>query len=101
MARQSFDAAIGSVENTAWVLQGTLAILVIAAAVFAIKPDMLTYVRSFEYGGFKATFADHSTATSIADLKYKDLLWGLRARTIAVAPTSTSSTWTRTRIAPI
>jgi hypothetical protein len=76
MARQSFDAAIGSGESTAWVLQGTLAILIIAAAVFLIKPDLLTYVRSFEYGGFKATFADHSTATSVADLKYKDLLWG-------------------------
>ena len=76
MAKQSFDAAIGSGESTAWVLQGTLGILIIVAAVFAIKPDLLTYLRSFEYGGFKATFADHSTATSVADLKYKDLLWG-------------------------
>jgi len=76
ISRQAFDATLGKGENTAWALQSTLALLIIAAAVLAIKPDLLSYLRSFEYGGFKATFADHSTNTRLADLNYKDLLWG-------------------------
>ncbi len=75
-SKQAFDATIGSGEGTAWALQSTLALLIIAAVVFAIKPDLLTYLRSVEYGGFKATFTDHSTTARIADLKYKELLWG-------------------------
>jgi hypothetical protein len=75
-SRQAFDATIGATANTAWALQGTLALLIIAAVVLAIKPDLLNYVRSFEYGGFKATFAEHSTTARSADLNYKDLLWG-------------------------
>jgi hypothetical protein len=76
MSKQAFDATIGSKENTAWVLQGTLAILIIVAATFVIKPDLLNYIRSLEYGGFKATFADHSSTARLADLNYKVLLWG-------------------------
>jgi hypothetical protein len=76
ISTQAFAATIGNKETTAWALQGTLAILIIAAAVFAIKPDLLTYLRSLEYGGFKATFADHSTTVRIANLNYKELLWG-------------------------
>src|SRR6202035_656992 len=75
-SRQAFDATIGSKEGTAWVLQGTLAILIIVAAIFVIKPDLLNYVRSLEYGGFKATFAEHAATARGADLQYKELLWG-------------------------
>jgi len=75
-SRQAFDATIGNKENTAWVLQGTLAILIIVAAGFAIKPDLLAYLRSLEYGGFKATFGEHSSTARGADLQYKELLWG-------------------------
>jgi hypothetical protein len=80
MSRQAFDAAIGSKEGTAWVLQATLGILIIVAAAFAIKPDLLTYLRSLEYGGFKATFADRATTIRVADLNYKELLWGFTLR---------------------
>jgi hypothetical protein len=76
MSRQAFDAAIGSKEGTAWALQAALGILIIVAAAFVIKPDLLAYVRSLEFGSFKATFAEHANTTRVADLKYKDLLWG-------------------------
>lgn len=76
ISKQAFDATIGSKENTAWVLQGTLAILIIAAAMLAIKPDLLSYIRSLEYGGFKATFAEHASTARVANVSYKELLWG-------------------------
>jgi hypothetical protein len=76
MSSKAFDAAIGNKEGTAWVLQAALGILIIVAAAFAIKPDLLAYVRSLEFGSFKATFAERATTTRVADFNYKDLLWG-------------------------
>jgi hypothetical protein len=75
-AKQIFDATIGNKETPAWALQGTLAILIVAAAVYLLKPDLLTSLRSVEYGGVKLTLAEQSTTARVANLNYKDFLWG-------------------------
>lgn len=56
--RRLGDATIGSKENTAWALQGALAIGLIAIGLFAVRPDFLLYLRSFKVGTVEATFGD-------------------------------------------
>jgi hypothetical protein len=75
-AKKIFDATIGNKKTTAWALQGTLAVLIVIAAVYLLKPDLLTSLRSVEYGGVKLTLAEQSTTARIASLNYKDFLWG-------------------------
>jgi hypothetical protein len=74
-AKQVFDATVGNKETTAWALQGALAVFLIAAAVFFVKPDLLNYIRSVEYGNLKATFAEQTSTAKVANLSYKDFLW--------------------------
>ncbi|MHC2290366.1 hypothetical protein [Bradyrhizobium barranii] len=52
------DAVIGDKDKTAWALQSALAIGLIAIGVFAIRPDILSYLRSVKLGTVEATFAD-------------------------------------------
>ncbi|MBR0773695.1 hypothetical protein JQ625_02515 [Bradyrhizobium diazoefficiens] len=52
------NAVIGSGENTAWALQGALAVGLVAIGLFAIRPDFLLYIRSFKFGTVEATFGD-------------------------------------------
>jgi hypothetical protein len=73
-AARLFDATLGNHETTAWALQATLALFIIAGAIFLIKPDLLAYIRSIEYGSLKATFSEHSSTTKVANLSYKQLL---------------------------
>lgn len=51
-------AVIGDKENTAWALQSAVAIGLIAVGLFAVRPDLLQYLRSFKFGTLEATFAD-------------------------------------------
>ena len=52
------NAVIGSKDNTAWALQGALAVGLIAIGLFAVRPDLLQYLRSFKFGTVEATFSD-------------------------------------------
>lgn len=52
------NAIIGDKDNTAWALQSALAVGLIAAGIFAIRPDFLLYLRSLKLGTIEATFAD-------------------------------------------
>ncbi len=62
-ARSVGGAIIGEKDNSAWPLQGAVALIVIAGIVLAVRPDLLSYLRSFKLGTFEATFADRQPTT--------------------------------------
>ena len=67
-------AVVGDSQNTAWALQGVVGIGLLAAIVFALKPDLLQYLKSLKLGEFEATFADRAPTASLreAHLNLKD-----------------------------
>nr|WP_157872585.1 hypothetical protein [Bradyrhizobium sp. ORS 278] len=67
--RRLTAATLGEEQNTAWAFQAAIAILGIAAIVFAARPDFFDYLRSFKVGGFEATFAERTNNT-IRDTDY-------------------------------
>lgn len=64
-------------EKTPWALQAGLAILIVAAGLFAVRPDVLQYVRSFKIGTVEATFDEGAPLTfrdaqlNLADFREK------------------------------
>jgi hypothetical protein len=58
-ARQIGGAIIGEGGNKSWIFQGAVVLALLAAIIFAVRPEFFDYLRSVKLGEFEATFSDH------------------------------------------